>query len=95
MVSLNHAIAVAEADGPLAGLKLLDALPDSSARPGSHLVHAARAELLRRLGHNPEAIAAYDRAIAQVTNDTERAHLTARRDQLSNTNASKVPPGAT
>jgi RNA polymerase sigma-70 factor (ECF subfamily) len=88
MVSLNHAIAVAEADGPLAGLRLLDALDDGGTLPGSHLVHAARADLLRRLGRNPEAITAYDRAIARVTNETERAYLAARRDQLTNANGS-------
>jgi RNA polymerase sigma-70 factor (ECF subfamily) len=86
MVSLNHAIAVAEADGPIAGLNLLDALQATGALTGSHLFHAARADLLRRLRRNHEAITAYDQAIARATNDTERAYLTARRNHLTNAN---------
>jgi RNA polymerase sigma-70 factor (ECF subfamily) len=88
MVSLNHAIAVAEADGPIAGLNLLDALQATGALAGSHLMHAARADLLRRLGRNHEAITAYDQAIAGATNDTERAYLTARKEHLTNANGS-------
>jgi RNA polymerase sigma-70 factor, ECF subfamily len=84
MVWLNHAIAVAEADGPIAGLNLLDTLHATGALTGSHLMHAARADLLRRLGRDAEAITAYDQAIALVTNHTERAFLTARKDQLAN-----------
>ncbi|MDT5349192.1 MAG: hypothetical protein QOH91_2479 [Mycobacterium sp.] len=86
MVSLNHAVAVAEADGPVAGLNLLDALQATGAVAGSHLIHAARADLLRRLHRYQEAITAYDQAIIRATNDTERAYLTARKDQLINAN---------
>jgi RNA polymerase sigma-70 factor (ECF subfamily) len=86
MVSLNHAVAVAEADGPVAGLNLLDALQATGALAGSHLIHAARADLLRRLHRYHEAITAYEQAIIRATNDTERAYLTARMDQLINAN---------
>jgi RNA polymerase sigma-70 factor (ECF subfamily) len=83
MVSLNHAIAVAEADGPLAGLHLLDAVAASGALAGSHLLPAARADLLRRLGRPGEAIGAYDQAIALAANQAEAGYLTRRRNELA------------
>ncbi|MDJ0347576.1 sigma factor [Streptomyces sp. H10-C2] len=83
MVELNRAIAVAMADGPAAGLRLLDQLQESGQLAESHLLPAARADLLRRLGRTSEAIPAYDRALALVGNDTERDYLTRRRDQLT------------
>ena len=83
MVELNHAIAVAEADGPLAGIALLDTLAAESSLATLHLFHAARAELLRHLGRTGEAAAEYDTAIALSTNEAERSHLTRRRDQLT------------
>ena len=86
MVSLNHAIAVAEADGPLAGLHLLDAVAASGALTGSHLLPAARADLLRRLGRPGEAIGAYDQALALAANQAEASYLTRRRNELT-------PPG--
>jgi RNA polymerase sigma-70 factor (ECF subfamily) len=89
MVRLNHAIAVAEADGPNAGLALLDAVDADGVLADSHLLPAARAELLSRLGRWPEAHAAYTAAIDRATNDAERAHLTRRRDQLG-----ELRPGA-
>jgi RNA polymerase sigma-70 factor (ECF subfamily) len=83
MVSLNHAIAVAEADGPLAGLHLLDAVAASGALAGSHLLPAARADLLRRLDRPGEAIGAYDQAIALAANQVEVGYLTRRRNELA------------
>jgi RNA polymerase sigma-70 factor (ECF subfamily) len=82
MVRLNHAIAVAEADGPTAGLRLLDGLA-AEGIAATHLLPAARAELLRRAGRPRDALAAYAEAIALVTNDTERAYLVDRRDRLT------------
>jgi RNA polymerase sigma-70 factor (ECF subfamily) len=82
MVELNHAIAVAEADGPLAGLALLGPLAADASLANSHVFHAAHADLLRRLGRNPEAVAAYATAIALSANDAERGYLTRRRDQI-------------
>jgi RNA polymerase sigma-70 factor (ECF subfamily) len=75
VVRLNRAIAVAEADGPLAGLALLDGLE----LPG-HRLPGARAELLRRAGRDEDARAAYDLAINLCDNAAERRHLERRRD---------------
>nr|WP_209696132.1 DUF6596 domain-containing protein [Kribbella aluminosa] len=83
MVELNRAIAVAMADGPAAGLRLLNQLDDTGQLAGSHLLPAAQADLLRRLGRTAEAIAAYDQAVAMVGNDIERQYLARRRDQLT------------
>ncbi|GCD90777.1 RNA polymerase sigma factor [Nocardioides sp. LS1] len=80
VVRLNRAVAVAEADGPLAGLRLLEGL----ALPG-HRLPAARAELLARAGRGDEARTAYDEAIGRCHNLAERAHLVQRR--------AEVPPG--
>ena len=80
VVSLNRAIAVAEVDGPDVALALVDRLAESLA--GYHALHAARADLLRRLGRGREARAAYDRAIDLAGNSAEIAYLSRRRDQL-------------
>ena len=77
VVRLNRAVAVAEADGPEAGLRLLDGLE----LPG-HRLPAARAELLTRAGRTDEAAAAYELAIGLCGNDVERAHLVQRRDRM-------------
>ena len=74
VVELNRAVAVAMAEGPDAGLELLDGLPLER----YHLFHAARADLLRRSGRAAEAHAAYERARELATNDTERAFLERR-----------------
>ena len=74
---LNRAVAVAEADGPLAGLALLDGLD----LPG-HRLPATRAELLARAGRLAEARTSYDEAIGRCTNLAERAHLIERRSTL-------------
>jgi RNA polymerase sigma-70 factor (ECF subfamily) len=76
VVALNHAVAVAMADGAAAALPLVDALSDSLA--GYHLFHATRADLLHRLGRREEAIAAWQRARDLATNDAERRFLTRR-----------------
>ncbi len=81
IVALNRAVAVAETDGPEAALAILDGFPDELA--GYHAYFAARADLLRRLGRNDEARAAYDRAIDLAGNTAETAYLTRRRDQLA------------
>jgi RNA polymerase sigma-70 factor, ECF subfamily len=80
VVALNRAIAVAEVDGPAAALPLVDALADELA--GYHVLHATRAELLRRLGRRDDAAAAYDAAVGLATNTPEREFLRARRDAL-------------
>ena len=79
IVRLNHAIAVAELDGPEVALAAVDRLP----LDGYHLFHATRAELLRRLGRSDQARAAYERAIELAGNTAEQAYLIRRRDQLA------------
>jgi RNA polymerase sigma factor (sigma-70 family) len=77
VVRLNRAVALAEADGPLAGLAALDGVQ----LPG-HRLPGTRAELLARSGREDEARAAYDLAISRCGNAAERAHLEERRARL-------------
>jgi RNA polymerase sigma-70 factor, ECF subfamily len=81
VVELNRAVAVAMRDGPQAGLEALDAL-DAGALPGYHLLPAARADLLRRLGRTAEAATAYQAALELVGNERERAFLHRRLADL-------------
>jgi RNA polymerase sigma-70 factor (ECF subfamily) len=71
VVALNRAVAVAEVDGLDVALSLVDSLD----LDGYHLFHAVRADLLRRLGRDAEAAAAYEQAIACTENEAERAFL--------------------
>jgi RNA polymerase sigma-70 factor (ECF subfamily) len=79
VVALNRCVAVAEVHGPAAALDLTDEL----SLDGYYLFHSTRADLLRRLGHQEEAAAAYGRAIALAGNGAERAFLERRRDSLA------------
>jgi RNA polymerase sigma-70 factor (ECF subfamily) len=76
VVELNRAVAVAMAEGPAAGLTLVDALEPSLA--DLHLFHSTRAHLLEQLGEADEAAAAYRRARDLATNDVEREFLERR-----------------
>jgi RNA polymerase sigma-70 factor, ECF subfamily len=76
IVSLNRAVAVAMVDGPQAALALIDTLAGDL--DGYHLLHAARADLLRRIGSSAEAAKSYRRALALVTNESERRFLERR-----------------
>jgi len=78
IVALNRAVAVAELDGPKLALTLVDEVPLTS----YHAWHAARADLLRRLGRSAEAKEAYDVAIAATQNSAERAYLSRKRGEL-------------
>jgi RNA polymerase sigma-70 factor (ECF subfamily) len=78
VVELNRAVAVAMADGPAAGLRLLDALEAGGELHRYHLFHAARADLLRRDGRLKEAAACYELSLALATNDAEREFLKGR-----------------
>jgi len=78
IVSLNRAVAVAMAEGPQAGLLLIDRVAARRELDGYHLLHAARADLLRRLGSAEEAAKCYARALALVTNASERRYLERR-----------------
>ncbi|MDQ7803113.1 sigma factor [Amycolatopsis sp. A133] len=80
IVALNRAIAVAELDGPEVALAAIDRLGGTLA--GYHAYHAARADLLRRLGRSADSRAAYGKAIELAGNTAETAALTRRRDRL-------------
>jgi RNA polymerase sigma-70 factor (ECF subfamily) len=75
VVELNRAVAIAMADGPETGLRHLDGL---TGLERYHLYHAARADLLRRLGRAAEARSAYERAHELATNERERSYLERR-----------------
>jgi predicted RNA polymerase sigma factor len=83
VVRLNRAVAVGEADGPLAGLAAMDGL--TAAELPGHRLPAVRAELLARAGSLEAALASYDDAIARCGNEAERAHLEGRRASRSRT----------
>ena len=83
VVELNRAVAVAMADGPAAGLALVEALAETGELAGHHLLHATRADLLRRLGRRTEAASAYQRALALAGTDTERAFLSTRLAEVA------------
>jgi len=83
VVELNHAVAVAMVDGPEAGLRLVDALNARGTLARYHLLHAARADLLRRLGREEEARDAYEAALDLATHAAERAFLARRISELS------------
>jgi RNA polymerase sigma-70 factor, ECF subfamily len=82
IVSLNRAVAVAMVDGPQPGLALIDTLAENDDLANYHLLHAARADLLRRLGSPAEAAESYLRALSLVTNDSERRFLERRLRQV-------------
>ncbi len=82
VVELNRAVAVAMRDGPAAGLALVEALLARGELADYHLAHAARADLLRRLGRVDEARAAYVRALALARQEPERRYLEGRLREL-------------
>jgi RNA polymerase sigma-70 factor, ECF subfamily len=83
VVELNLAVAVGMTGGPAAGLALVDRLDATGRLDGHHLLHATRADLLRRLGRSAEAAVAYRRALDLVTNDTERRYLGRRLSETT------------
>jgi RNA polymerase sigma-70 factor (ECF subfamily) len=85
VIELNRAVAVGMADGPEAGLRLVDALERSGALTGYHLLPATRADLLRRLDRRVEAAVAYRAALSLAATDAERRYLTRRIAQTSET----------
>ena len=82
VVELNRAVAVAMADGPAAGLTLVDALDAGAVLADYPYLHATRADLLRRLDRRDEAAAAYERAAELATTDAERRYLSRRIEEL-------------
>jgi predicted RNA polymerase sigma factor len=90
VVELNRAMAVAMAEGPAAGLALLDALEHERALAGYHRLPAARGDLLARLGRNDEARSELARAAALTRNAAERAMLLERAQALERVRPSKA-----
>jgi len=82
IVSLNRAVAVAMVKGPRPALALIDALAATGDLDSYHLLHSARADLLRRAGSNEEAVKSYKRALALVNNDSERRFLERRLSEV-------------
>jgi RNA polymerase sigma-70 factor (ECF subfamily) len=82
VVELNRAVAVAMAEGPERGLEILDELADAAELRRYHLFYSARADLLRRLGRDDQAVAAYRRARDLAGNPVERAFLERRLAEL-------------
>jgi RNA polymerase sigma-70 factor, ECF subfamily len=82
VISLNRAVAVAMAEGPQAGLALHNTLTSSGNLDHYHLFHAVRADLLRRLNQPKEAAESYRRALALVTNQSERRFLQRRLQEV-------------
>jgi RNA polymerase sigma-70 factor, ECF subfamily len=82
VIELNRAVAVAQAHGEEAGLHLLDELESRGALPGYHLLPAARADLLRRLGRAAEAAEAYRRALGLAGNPAEQRFLARRLTEV-------------
>lgn len=78
VVLLNRAVAVAMAEGPETGLAIIDAPGATTDLENYHLLHAVRADLLRRIGSTAEAAKSYRRALELVTNDSERRFLERR-----------------
>jgi RNA polymerase sigma-70 factor, ECF subfamily len=83
VIRLNHAVAVAMSAGLERGLGLIDELGASGDLDEYHLYHAARADLLRRLGHSSEAVEAYEQALALTRNPVEQNYLRRRIGELS------------
>jgi RNA polymerase sigma-70 factor (ECF subfamily) len=84
VIELNLAAAVAMADGPAVGLAMMDGLAAAGALDSYPYLHAARADLLRRLGRRSESAAAYRRALELTDNRAEQAFLQGRLDDLAN-----------
>ena len=82
VVELNRAVAVAMADGPALGLSMIEAIRADGQLESYHLMHSARAELLRRLDRMDEASLAYGHALEFVTNAAERRFLERRLGEV-------------
>ena len=82
IVSLNRAVAIAMAQGPQPALVLIDELAESGELDDYHLLHAARADMLRRLGDNDAAAESYEAALRLATNDSERRFLERRLREM-------------
>jgi len=91
--SLNRAVAVAMAEGPQRGLDLMKELAAASDLENYHLLHAARADMHRRLGSFADAAEEYEKALALVTNDSERRYLEKRLKEVKSAERRKHQEG--
>jgi len=82
VIELNRAAAIAMRDGPEAGLALIDAILVRGDLADYHLAHAARGDLLRRIGSAGDAISAYERALELATQEPERRFIKRRLGEL-------------
>jgi RNA polymerase sigma-70 factor, ECF subfamily len=82
IVALNHAVAIAMSEGLEKGLKQIEKLGVAGELDNYHLYHAARADLLRRMGNRDLALQAYDRALSLTGNAVERRYLRRRMAEL-------------
>lgn len=94
IVKLNHAVAVGMATGPEDGLALIARLAASGELRNYHLLHATRADFLRRLGRNSEAADAYREALNLARTEPERRYLTKRLQEVSTGQAPAKAEGA-
>jgi RNA polymerase sigma-70 factor (ECF subfamily) len=83
VVALNHAVAVAMSEGLGRGLEQIDEIGASGRLEDYHLFHAARADILRRLGRNTESAEAYSAALKLATNKVEQDYLRRRLKQVA------------
>jgi RNA polymerase sigma-70 factor, ECF subfamily len=83
VIELNRAVAISMADGPAAGLRLVEQLDRDGALAGYYLLEATRADLLRRLGQLDEAVVAYSSALEVAPTDAERRFLAKRLEEVS------------
>ena len=83
IVELNRAVAVAMADGPQAGLAIVDTLVDVPALQSYHLLPSVRGDLLAKLGRDREARIEFERAAGLTANESERGLLLARAEELA------------
>ena len=82
VIALNHAAAIAMSGALEQGLALMQRIEETGGLEGYHLLPAARADLLRRLGRTAEAAAAYERALGLVTQEPERRYLERRLGEM-------------
>jgi RNA polymerase sigma-70 factor, ECF subfamily len=87
VVQLNRAVAVAMAEGPAAGLELVEELERSGSLTAYHLLPATRADFLRRLGRNAEAATSYRQALELASTDAERRFLVRRLEETAGSRA--------
>lgn len=90
VVSLNRAVAVAMAEGPARGLELMEELAAESDLENYHLLHAARADMQRRLGRPAEAAREYEKALELATNESERRYLEKRLKEMQKSSGNEV-----